>query len=83
MSILRTLAFAILALVLGIIGLSMVFSDIGAGESAIIRIVVATLFFFLSGLGIGYLNPRGWIISGLTAWGGRPNGNVLGVCSHK
>ncbi len=81
---LRTLAFASLALVLGgIFGLSMVFSDIGPGESETRRIVVATLFFFLSGLGIGYLNPRAWTVSGLTAWGGRLNGNVLGVCSHK
>lgn len=74
---LRTLAFAILALVLGIIGLTMVFSDVGAGESATIRIVVATLFFFFSGLAIGYFNPRGWIVSGLSAWGGVTFGTFL------
>jgi peptidoglycan/LPS O-acetylase OafA/YrhL len=66
---LKNLAFAILALVLGIIGLSMVFSNLGPSESETGRVITAAIFFFLCGLGIGYFNPRAWIISGLSAWG--------------
>jgi len=67
---LKTLAFVALAFILGGIGLSMVFSDIGADGSATGRVIVATIFFLICGLGIGYFNPRAWIISGLSAWGG-------------
>jgi type VI protein secretion system component VasK len=66
---LKTLAIAALAVILGVIGLSLVFSDVGAGESATSRIIFAAIFFLLCGLGIGYFNPRAWIISGLSAWG--------------
>ncbi len=76
---LRTLIFVILALVLGVVGLSMVFSNLGPGESETSRVFVAVLFFFLCGLGIGYFNPRAWIISGLSAWGGLLFGLFLTV----
>ena len=66
---LKTLASAALAFIIGVIGVSLVFSDVGAGESATIRIIVAAILFLLCGLGIGYFNPRAWIISGLSAWG--------------
>lgn len=66
---LKTISFAALAVILGFIGLGMVFSDIGPGESTTSRFVVAAIFFLLCGLGIGYFNPRAWIISGLSAWG--------------
>jgi hypothetical protein len=63
-------AVAILALMLGFFGLALVFSDLGANERWLARVVVATLFFFLCGLGIGFLNPELWITAGLSAWGG-------------
>lgn len=67
---LKTLVFVILALVLGVVGLSMVFSNLGPGESETSRVFIAAIFFFLCGLGIGYFNSRAWIVSGLSAWGG-------------
>ena len=63
-------AVAILALTLGFFGLALVFSDSGASEEWLVRVLVAALFFFLSGLGIGFINPELWIIAGLSAWGG-------------
>ena len=74
---LKTVAFAVVALVLGVIGLSMSFSDIGPGESTTSRIALGALFFFICGLGIGYFNPRAWIISGLSAWAGVLMGGFL------
>jgi hypothetical protein len=78
---LKNLAFSAFALILGFIGLSLVFSDIGAGESAASRIFVAASFFFLGGVGIGYFNSRAWIISGLTAWGSILFGAFLTLAS--
>ncbi len=66
----KNLAFAILALLFGVFGLALVFSDLGASEACLGRVSVAALFFFLCGLGIGFLNPELWIIAGLSAWGG-------------
>jgi hypothetical protein len=48
MSNLKTLASAGLAVILGGIGLVLVFSDVGAGEPARSRIIVAAIFFLLS-----------------------------------
>ncbi len=59
-----------LALLLGVFGLALVFSDLGSSEAWQERVFVATLFFFLCGLGIGFFNPELWIIAGLSAWGG-------------
>lgn len=66
----KTPAFAVLALLLGFFGLAFVFSDLSSGEAWLERVIVAALFFFLSGLGIGFFHPKWWIIAGLTAWGG-------------
>jgi hypothetical protein len=66
----KNLAVAILALALGFVGLAFVFSDLGASEAWLARVFVAALFFFLCGLGIGFINPELWIIAGLSAWGG-------------
>jgi hypothetical protein len=62
--------FAFVAFGLGFIGLSMILSDLSQGESWWIRIVTATLFFFLTGAAIGFFNSTFWMISALTAWGG-------------
>lgn len=59
-----------LAFFLGIFGLALVFSDLGPDESWSIRIVIWIFFFFLSGFGLGFFNPKMWMISALTAGGG-------------
>ena len=64
------LGSVVLAFILGIFGLALLFSDLSQGESGSNRVILAILFFFLCGLGIGFFNPKMWIISGLTAWGG-------------
>jgi hypothetical protein len=62
-------AFAFLALLLGSFGFYLAFYDLGSGESWLERAVLAALFFFLSGFGLGFFNPGGWTIAGLTTWG--------------
>jgi hypothetical protein len=69
--------FAILALLLGSFGLVLAFSDLGPGESWTGRAAVAVLFFILCGFGIGYFNPHGWLLAGLTAWGGVLPGGLI------
>lgn len=73
----NSLVFSILAFLLGVFGLVLVFSDLGSRESWTLRILVAALFFTLCGLGIGFCNPGGWIISGLTGWGGIFMGSLI------
>jgi uncharacterized protein YacL len=60
---------ALFALLLGFIGLSLVFSDLNQGESLATRILTAALFFSISGVGIGLLIPKAWMVSALVAWG--------------
>lgn len=62
-----TAGFAALAFVLGAIGLGPLFSD---SPSAWSSVVIVGVFFFASGLFIGYYHPKRWWISGVTAWGG-------------
>ncbi len=66
--IIKGIIFAAIAIILGLIGFSLFFSDLGSQESEVSRIVTIVLFFFISGLVIGYFNPRIWILAGLTAW---------------
>lgn len=58
----------VVAIVLGFVGLLFVFSD--PGEGWLLRVIIATAFFFLTGAAIGYAHPSGWPIAMLTAWGG-------------
>lgn len=71
----------IFALLFGVFGLSMVFSDLGPGEAWWERVLVATFFFFFCGLAVGWFNPRFWIIAGLSAWGGILMGGLLILAS--
>ena len=64
----KSLIVALSALILGILGLSFVFSDLGPTETLILRICLTTLFFFLSGIGIGYFHSNQWWLSSLTAF---------------
>jgi hypothetical protein len=65
----KTIAFVVLALVVGFFGSSFVFSDLGPGESATNRVIVATIFFLFCGLVIGFFNPKVWMMAGLCSWG--------------
>jgi hypothetical protein len=60
------------AIFLGFIGLFMLYP----GTSAFVQLP-ALAFVYFSGIGIGYFNPRIWIISGLVGWGG----TVLAIIS--
>ena len=61
---------ALLALAAGLFGGVLVFSDLGPGEPLTLRIVIAAIFFFACGLGVGCFNSRYWIMAGLSAWSG-------------
>lgn len=63
------LGFLLVAIGLGFFGLSMVFSDLGPGETWDTRIALAVLFFTISGLVLGFLSPTRWRLAGLVAWG--------------
>ncbi len=65
----KTFVSAIIAIITGIIGLSLVFSDTGPSEPTIARVFISAVFFFLCGSVIGYFNPQAWIISVLVSWG--------------
>jgi hypothetical protein len=63
----RTAGFGAFAFVLGAVGLGPLFSDASSVWSGIVGV---GLFFFASGLFIGYCHPRRWWIAGATTWGG-------------
>ena len=70
MSHMSKLVSACLAFILGLFGLAFLFSDLSPNEFWSNRVLIAVLYFFLCGLGIGFFDRKMWIISGLTAWGG-------------
>ena len=75
-------AFSVIfAMLFGVFGLSLVFSDLGSGEAWWARVLVATFFFFFCGLAVGWFNPRFWIIAGLSAWGGILMGGLFVLAS--
>jgi len=74
----------VLALLLGVFGLNLVFSDkIFPDESTFDsmsgRVFLGVAFFFIIGLIIGFINPKGWWISGFAAWGGIFMGGLLTI----
>jgi hypothetical protein len=56
----RTVLAAVLALVLGFVGLSLLFSDLGPGETIVRRTAVTALFYALAGLLIGLASRGSW-----------------------
>ncbi|MBI4296496.1 MAG: hypothetical protein HY667_05215 [Chloroflexi bacterium] len=46
------------------------FSDLGPGQSFAWQLLTAAVFFFVSGLIIGYFNPNTWLLAAIVAWGG-------------
>jgi hypothetical protein len=71
----------VLALVLGVFGLALVFSDLGPQEAWPFRVAVAAIYFLLCGLGIGYLSQNHWFIAGLSSWGGILFGGFLVIAA--
>jgi hypothetical protein len=59
---------AILVAILGLIGVALVISDLGAGEGFTARVLVGVVFFLGSGILVGWLVGRRWMVSGLLAW---------------
>lgn len=73
MSIRKLLRFVpsiLIALALGLVGLSLLFSDLGPGETITVRLYTAEALYFVSGLIIGFINSDMWWLAGITAWGG-------------
>ena len=67
---LKVSSLIVFSIVFGLFGLSLLFSDLAPGESLLSRLVMAALFFLVTGIIIGYLNRTTWLISGLIGWGG-------------
>ena len=66
----RIVAAVLVALVLGFLGLSLVFSDLGPGESTLTRTLVTVLTFLGGGFITGLIaGSRAWPLSILSAWG--------------
>lgn len=74
-SIDKNAAVAGLAILLGFVGLAIVFSDPVEGWP--LRIMIASAFYFFSSATVGYTHPNGWPIAMLTAWGGLLMGGLL------
>lgn len=73
---------AAIVLLAGLIGLALVFTDVGPSDTLVGRTMAGALFFVLAGLLLGLMNPRGrvWLLSGLAAWGMAALG-VVGVAA--
>ena len=69
MDLLKAFISGLFALVIGLFGLSLLFSDLGPGETWANRVIMLVALYAVSGLIIGYINPKLWMITGLTAWG--------------
>lgn len=65
---LRTVLVALLALVLGFAGLSLLFSDLGPDETIGQRTAATALFYALAGLLVGVLSRGSWPLVALTTW---------------
>lgn len=67
--IVKAIALGLAALILGFIGASLLFSDLGPGETMTSRMVTAVVFYLISGFAVSYLNPKLWLVGGLVSWG--------------
>ena len=68
--LLRFVPSILIALALGLVGLSLLFSDLGPGETIAVRLYTAEALYFISRLIIGFINSDMWWLAGITAWGG-------------
>jgi peptidoglycan/LPS O-acetylase OafA/YrhL len=67
----KKLIMILIVIAAGIIGLALVFTDIGPGRTGVARIAVGAVFFLIAGALVGWLasggRPMRW--AGATAWG--------------
>lgn len=70
MKYLRTISAILLALVIGFVGLRLLYSDLGPGETITQRLYITEAVYFTAGLAIGLTSPNKWWLAGLAAWGG-------------
>lgn len=67
----RTLLTVLIVLAAGVVGLGLVFTDLGPGRTGAARVWTGGLFYFLAGTLVGWLNGgsagRRWAAT--TAWG--------------
>ncbi len=70
MKILRIVISIIIALGVGFIGLSLLFSDLGPAETIQQRLYITEGIYFAAGLAVGLITPEWWWLAGITAWGG-------------
>ncbi len=70
LDIIRIVLFGLVALILGFVGVSLLFSDLGPGETMAGRIFITVMFFLVASFAISYFNPGYWWLGGLVSWGG-------------
>jgi peptidoglycan/LPS O-acetylase OafA/YrhL len=67
----KKLILILIVIAAGIIGLALVFTDIGPGRTGVARLAVGAVFFLIAGALVGWLasggRPMRW--AGATAWG--------------
>ena len=68
--IIQAVLFGLAALVLGFVGVSLLFSDLGPGETMASRLFTAVIFFLVTSFAVSYFNPWHWWLGGLVSWGG-------------
>jgi len=67
----RAIGGMVLGMVLGFIGLSMLFSDLGPAESPLGRTLTTAVLLFGGGVIVGLVaGRRWWYLSGICSWGG-------------
>jgi hypothetical protein len=67
----RKLLLVLIVIVAGVVGLALVFTDIGPGRTGVARGVVGAVFFLLAGGLVGWINVRGrpLLWAAATSWG--------------
>lgn len=60
--------FLLYSFLIGVIGLSLLFSDLGPGESGISRAFTIGIVYLISSLPIGYVLPKHWKRAGYLSW---------------
>ncbi len=66
---LKLVLVVFIAVIIGVFGLSLFFSDFGPSETVLSRGLTIFILFLISGVLIGYIVPEAWPMSGLIAWG--------------
>src|SRR5262245_60057274 len=69
MSLLRWVGAAILAMIVGLFGLSAMFSDLGPGESDVRRAITTIVAYLAGGVAMGWLLRRRWYFAVAESWG--------------